>query len=264
MTSETMAQSLHERFNPEGSELRRLQLRQLDILKFVDRVCKEHNIDYWLSSGTCLGAARHGGFIPWDDDLDIEMLEKDFLRFCSIMKRENPAPRLYALQDHETDPGFDLDFAKVRDLHSEIKEVRDLDENYNMKGVFIDVFCMRPSSSHKAHKIAGWVYMHHITSRRRHPVWSAVLGAVWRLSRPVLRLADSLPAHGRLRHPLGLHFCRKRYYSEIFPLDTMRFEDADFPVPRDVDAYLRRIYGHYMRLPDPSRIEVHTANVRYF
>ena len=64
---------LRERFNPDGSMLRRQQLRMLEILLHIDRVCAEHNIKYWLSSGTLLGAMRHGGFIPWDDDLDIEM-----------------------------------------------------------------------------------------------------------------------------------------------------------------------------------------------
>ena len=62
------------RFNPEGSVLRLHQMKMLRILEFVDRVCRKHGIRYWLSSGTLLGAVRHGGFIPWDDDMDIEML----------------------------------------------------------------------------------------------------------------------------------------------------------------------------------------------
>ena len=65
---------LRQRYNPEGSLLRRHQLRMLEILKEIDRICQKHRIDYWLSSGTLLGAVRHGGFIPWDDDLDIEMV----------------------------------------------------------------------------------------------------------------------------------------------------------------------------------------------
>ena len=85
MIDEKLQVELRDIFNPEGSDLRKLQLRILEILKFVDSVCKTHGIQYWLSSGTCLGAVRHGGFIPWDDDVDIEMFEKDYIRFCKIM-----------------------------------------------------------------------------------------------------------------------------------------------------------------------------------
>ena len=77
MIDATIQQQLRERFNPEGSMLRKQQQRMLEILLHIDEVCTEHNIKYWLSSGTLLGAVRHGGFIPWDDDLDIEMLKED-------------------------------------------------------------------------------------------------------------------------------------------------------------------------------------------
>lgn len=75
MISDTENEKLREKFNPDGSTLRRQQLRMIELLDYVDSVCKENNIKYWISSGTLLGAVRHEGFIPWDDDLDIEMLE---------------------------------------------------------------------------------------------------------------------------------------------------------------------------------------------
>ena len=74
MIDKKLQQDLRERFSPEGSMLRKQQLRMLEILLYIDKVCKEHGIRYWLSSGTLLGAVRHGGFIPWDDDLDVEMM----------------------------------------------------------------------------------------------------------------------------------------------------------------------------------------------
>jgi lipopolysaccharide cholinephosphotransferase len=70
-------ESLRQRYNPDGSLLRRQQMRMLDILLEVDRICKKNDIPYWLSSGTLIGAMRHDCFIPWDDDLDIEMMRKD-------------------------------------------------------------------------------------------------------------------------------------------------------------------------------------------
>ena len=74
-------EELHKKYNPDGSDLRRMQMRMLDMLKEVDRICKKYDIPYWLSGGTLLGSVRHGGFIPWDDDLDIELMEDDFQRF---------------------------------------------------------------------------------------------------------------------------------------------------------------------------------------
>ena len=69
-TGET-SEELKEKYNPDGSDTRRAQLRMLEMLHFIDDICKKNNIEYYINSGTLLGAVRHGGFIPWDDDLDI-------------------------------------------------------------------------------------------------------------------------------------------------------------------------------------------------
>ena len=97
-------EELRKRFNPEGSLLRRQQMRMLDILIEVDKICKKHDIRYWLSSGTLIGAVRHNGFIPWDDDLDIEMMRSDYLRLMKVLPSE--LPEWLALQNDETDPNY--------------------------------------------------------------------------------------------------------------------------------------------------------------
>ncbi|MDE5947376.1 MAG: LicD family protein, partial [Prevotella sp.] len=97
MTTPAIDQAaLRARFNPDGSLLRRQQMRMLDILIEVDRICRKHNIRYWLSSGTLIGAVRHKGFIPWDDDLDIEMLLPDYKRLMKVLPEE--LPENFALQ----------------------------------------------------------------------------------------------------------------------------------------------------------------------
>ena len=80
-----MNDELRSKYNPEGSALRRDQMELLRMLKVVSDICKEHGIQWWLSSGTLLGAARHKGFIPWDDDLDIVMFREDYLKLEKIL-----------------------------------------------------------------------------------------------------------------------------------------------------------------------------------
>ena len=81
-----MIQEDLSKYNPEGSILRRAQLRELEILIEVDKICRKHNIEYFLDWGTLLGAVRHGGFIPWDDDIDISVRRKDYSRLCKVLK----------------------------------------------------------------------------------------------------------------------------------------------------------------------------------
>lgn len=111
-------EELREKYNPEGSDLRRMQMKMLDILTEVDKICKKHDIPYWLAGGTLLGAVRHGGFIPWDDDLDIELMREDYLKLIPLLRKE--LPEKFVVQTNKTDKNYFLTFAKVRDTQSTI------------------------------------------------------------------------------------------------------------------------------------------------
>lgn len=90
-----------------------LQLKMLDMLTFVDYVCSDNGIEYWLDSGTLLGAVRHGGFIPWDDDTDICMTRDNFEKFKSAIALYKDTP--YFIQSNETDRDYFPAWAKIRD-----------------------------------------------------------------------------------------------------------------------------------------------------
>ena len=117
--------------------LRRLQLTQLDIAKEIKRVCEKNDIKYWLESGTLLGAVRHKGFIPWDDDLDIAMRRDDYERFKKIAPRDLSSE--YFFQSWETDENFGLPFAKVRKRKTIYKEIKAKNSKAN-NGIFVDIF----------------------------------------------------------------------------------------------------------------------------
>lgn len=109
---------------------------ELNILKEVKRICEKHNIKYFAEGGTLLGAARHGGFIPWDDDIDVAMLRDDYNKFIEIAQSE--LPEHLFIQNSKTDIRPNL-FTKIRDSRTTwIPKGNDLKlKNY---GIFIDIF----------------------------------------------------------------------------------------------------------------------------
>ena len=116
-------------------DVRTLQLRILGNLKAVDSVCHEHGLTYYIYDGTMLGAVRHGGFIPWDDDLDIAMPRPDYEEFVSHANEWLPDP--YDFVAFECDPAYPLPFGKVQDASTTLIERPHLPY---LGGLYIDVF----------------------------------------------------------------------------------------------------------------------------
>lgn len=245
---------LNARYNPDGSELREMQLKMLELLKYVDSICRKHDIPYWLSAGTLLGAVRHGGFIPWDDDIDIELRLSDYLRLAEILRKE--CDGRYVFHDHKADSAYIQPFGKLRLQGSYIKERLPIDLDYRYHGIYIDIFPMVPSNSLVIHQIGKGLFLCCyagnvlIKNKMLRKVYRGIAYFIaFRLIAPPLRFLSSLGAKGKLREPFGGVLHQVRYENEIFPLKTMLFEDCECLVPADTDAYLKRMYGDYMTLP---------------
>ena len=118
-------------------ELQQLKAIELEILDEFVRICDKHSIKYFLSDGTCLGAARHKGFIPWDDDIDVSMLRSDYEKFCEVCKTD--LADAYILQNFHTEKNCGLVFAKIRKKGTIFSE--DYSQHLNInQGVWIDIF----------------------------------------------------------------------------------------------------------------------------
>ena len=264
MIDATLQAKLKEQFNPEGSMLRKQQLRMLDILLYIDEVCKENDIKYWLSSGTLLGAVRHGGFIPWDDDLDIEMMREDYEKLLKVF----PNNDMFVLQTHKNDSNYLLPFAKIRDKHSELDEFGH-NKTFKYRGLFVDIFCLEHSPRF-AYVTFGVLFyllqrMQHISTNWivRASVYTLkkfLYGSIF-LLRPILKLFPNKQLH----HIYG---CGPRWKSRdinhIFPLKEIAFEGYNFPVPADCNAYLSRMFGNYHQLPDLNKLRIHCCNCSFF
>ena len=113
-------------------ELRDLQLNLLEILKYIDKICKKNKLRYYLIYGSCIGAIRHNGFIPWDDDLDIAMPLEDYEKFCSILKGSKN--KKYFLQTRETDKNYYLEDKNFLNIdYDYIYSVMEKEENIDIR-----------------------------------------------------------------------------------------------------------------------------------
>lgn len=262
-------EDLRERFNPEGSILRRQQLRMLELLDAIDTICKKHQIPYWLSSGTLIGAARHKGFIPWDDDLDIEMLRSDYLRLIKILPKE--LPENFVLQTNDTDPNFISIYGKLRDRNSYLEETNSYDRIFKERGIYIDIFPLE-----RIPYFLAWIGGHmqgqiYNQLNNKSLKETTILKRIRRIYRfntrigfPILRFISKFIPGKELRHSYGTAFFKPRYKEDIFPLSEMEFEGKMYPVPKNTDAMLRKIYGNYMQLPDLNNIHPHYNKLEFY
>lgn len=272
----------------EGKELRRLQLIQLDMLTEFDALCRRRGIPYTIFGGTLLGAVRHGGYIPWDDDADIAMLRDDYERFKSFASELDES--ICYFQDHDTDAEYRWGYGKLRRTGTTF--VRAGQEHFSCQtGVFVDVFPMDavPRS------LAGQAFVDLQFFFLRKILWSAVgkiSPSATPVERAVYRLLSKISPNivfARLNKWIAKHRCSEalRVRTLLFPstgklyiknplrerysmpkewftdLSEYEFEGHKLMGVRDYDRVLTYIYGDYMKLPPESERAAHAPVSSY-
>lgn len=258
----------------EHELLRKVQMAQLEIAKEIRRVCDENNIQYFLCFGTMLGAVRHQGFIPWDDDMDLGMLRSEYERFLEIAPSKLKPE--YFLQTWYSEPGYPLPFAKVRKrntLYLEGKSGR-LKEN----GFFVDIFPFdyhpvtdeqRQTTIKKQKDLfrTGLMKANYTPwMENGKVVWKKRIGYLYyqckalftsseRIAQEYDSLAKSFPENDIVywqEAASGMRKIKKQWCEE---LAEYSFEGELFKGPKDYDAILTTIYGNYMQLPPEDQRE---------
>lgn len=245
--------------------LRKAQLKMVEILYAIDDICQRHDIKYWLCYGTLLGAVRHKGFIPWDDDCDICMMREDFEKFSQYV---NELPDNLFLQTTQSDPNYHKKIIKIRMKDTKLVESDESENEAYHQGIFVDIFvwdyydAFSAKILHSIKVINDWRY-----KRKEY------LKGSWQ--RLVIQIGVALPFLGysiinksirvlskAYRKNSDLSFvgqevkvCDNYFYDKniIFSLQRSEvFEGKKFLVPNNSDAFLKQKYGDYMTLPAPE------------
>ena len=252
-------ETLRARYNPDGSLLRRDQMELLRMLRVVADICDANGIQWWLSSGTLLGAARHEGFIPWDDDLDIVLLKKDCKRLERILEKLDSEEFVY--HSMRTDVDYVNSFGKFRKREGRITTSNRRYNYYKWAGIGFDIFAIEKTSYFSA-RAATIIYnnLQHITSYIRwgwvrKPMIRLIQGFCFGIVNPILRLIGLINPRNEYHYTLGTGWARHTFYmKDALPLAKACFEGELWPVPKDMDAYLTNVYGDWRKLPTDEQI----------
>lgn len=269
--------------------LRRLQLTELDILKDIDTVCRVYDIVYWIDSGTVLGARRHGGFIPWDDDIDIGMPRGDYERFLQVA----PAAlgNHYCITTPRTNSHQAAFFAKVM-LKGTHFTTNETEESGFDQGIFVDVFpydavCSNARDAvRQRRRCAMWqgisyLYhskhvvvphrgmlgtLEHIICGIAHIVFRALFTSDY-IARNFDSAATIANGDAATKEIMISAYASLEPYrvSMLLPPSEIMFEGHSFFAPADVDGYLRKLYGDtWNQLPPEEQRRNHAPKMLEF
>lgn len=250
---------------------------QVEILDVVAEFCEKNDIKYWLDCGTLLGAIRHKGFIPWDDDIDIGMLRKDYQKFMDLFNKENTRYKFFC---NENNSDFLYPFGKILDTNTVLYEP---DEKGNKISVYIDLFVYDNAPDddkmvNKMFKIRDINNIFSVANITHHPRGNIFRRHMVHILRLMLKpFPKNLFIKNMVKNSKKyINAETKRVgnfmsYSKVvcdrnilMEFTKAEFEGKLYPVPLEYDKWLTLFYGDYMKLPPvEKRVSHHKIKAFY-
>lgn len=259
-----------------AKELKQLQNIELEMLIELDRICRKNNIKYTITGGTLLGAVRAGGFIPWDDDIDVAMFRREYEKFRKACKKDLDKSRFY-FQDHRNTKGYRWGYGKIR--RKDTLFLREHQENMPYEqGIFLDIFPL--DGVPDLYMLRCFHSLHCFVIRKF--LWSEV-GRISDKSL-VKRMLFEIMAHVPIKNIFNNYHKlirrsnskkRKRVRSLMFPTfgkeygyyskwfeqgEDIEFEGHMFECMKGAREFLSFCYGNYMELPPESQRKTHPVS----
>ena len=257
------------------SQIEELHRVQLQMLQVVTNICDKYDIKYMLIGGTLLGAIRHDGFIPWDDDVDLGMTRENYDKFATVAPVEFQHTH-YFMQTADTDPNFAFSYMKILDTNTYIEEKNNV--NDARKGIFIDIFPFdkvprQPEirqAVYNRFKIADTAILLRLgynvikTPFRKDPKDKSLdlfmsVAKLKERRENIMRLYNHEPFH-HYKNYASQYAYDKEVLSqrELTELTKHKFENLEVAIPKHYDKILTRMYGDYMELPpEKNRVAKH-------
>lgn len=269
----------------EISNLRKLQLEELKILNIFVDICEKNKLRYYLLGGTLLGAIRHKGFIPWDDDVDVCMPREDYDQLLKIAEKELEEP--YYLSSTDNNRDYRYSFARIATRNVKIK-------NYSaniprVEDAWIDIIPLDGMPEKKMElrfhkfKLVFWRGMNQIAQydelvdqvRKRGKLETLVVKiAGWKIFRKIVdyrkclrKIEQTLKKYKYDDCDMIINYMAAYGFAECFPKKWFaegkkyQFEDQEYIGPCDYDSVCRQIYGAYMELPPEDQRNKHNAEI---
>lgn len=264
-------------FTPE--ELRKWQMKLLEILVYFKEFCDKHNLRFFLSAGTCLGAVRHHGFIPWDDDLDVIMPRPDYDKLIELWEKEADTSKFVcSVSTKEKCARFPM--ATIRSVNTTCIYDHSVNDDI-CQGIKIDVEFLDGVPNNKLHmyfnRICADVMALYRTQRvpmRFGTSFQKVVARLllwlvpnqklrWKIAKWCENRIKSVPFDGDCKYVryLGVHPYLKSAYMDSVLMD---FEGNKMPIPVDYDNHLKSLYGNYMEMPPVDKRIPATDNLVFY